>query len=673
MLIRTIKLKNFRQYKDAEIEFALDKDRNTTVILGENGYGKTTLIRAFNWCLYQTNDFKHDKDLLNSQVADDMPCDSDKMVKVTINIEHHNREYTIVTQEKYHKNSDGTVVKKDKKPTTIVTVIDENNDVNDCEGAHAHNIIESILKEEMREFFFYDGESNGIDEISNKKSLKNAISIMMKIKNVEILRNLFDEKKPHVIKALNNEIYKDGMKSGEDFDFNLADIKTKIENAEKEIEKNNKTKDRLKDELDRLNNQVKGKREFIKANEQSKEYQLEIEGLEKKNKEILDGYEVEYSKFIDKLGNKKSHALLNGLFEKCYNKCEIGSLKEKSSFQSEDSLSNITEDAVNQLIERGRCLCGAVIKDGNDAYNHLIEAKNHMEPHDYAAYLTDFMSLQNSTFEMNRDILDQFVASFNKDFLGSLDNYGANIERIGELKIKVAGSTNVRKVQEDLEKILVQIGEKKKELKIIEEETLPKYQEEIKIYQDKLKKAISKKEEFRVVSKCLDISNEIYRMASTHVKKTSSKVRETLENETNILFKRMYHGNRSITIDNDFNVKTITDQKELDNSTGIDTVKNFAFVTGMMKTAKKKIVDSDEFGVSSDDDYPLVIDAPFSNTDEEHIKKICDVLPESCDQLIMCMIHKDYKVAKDDLNDKIGRKYQIVKLSETEDIIEEVD
>ena len=83
----------------------------------------------------------------------------------------------------------------------------------------------------MIEFFFYDGESNGLDEISNKKSLKNAISIMMKIKNVEILRNLFDEKKPHVIKALNNEIYKDGMKSGEDFDFNLADIKTKIENA----------------------------------------------------------------------------------------------------------------------------------------------------------------------------------------------------------------------------------------------------------------------------------------------------------------------------------------------------------------------------------------------------------------------------------------------------------
>ena len=188
-----------------------------------------------------------------------------------------------------------------------------------------------------------------------------------------------------------------------------------------------------------------------------------------------------------------------------------------------------------------------------------------------------------------------------------------------------------------------------------------------------MKKAISKKEEFRVVSKCLDISNEIYRMASTHVKKTSSKVRETLENETNILFKRMYHGNRSITIDNDFNVKTITDQKELDNSTGIDTVKNFAFVTGMMKTAKKKIVDSDEFGVSSDDDYPLVIDAPFSNTDEEHIKKICDVLPTSCDQLIMCMINKDYKVAKDDLNDKIGRKYKIVKLSETEDRIEEVD
>lgn len=671
MLIRTIKLKNFRQYKDAEIEFALDKDRNTTVILGENGYGKTTLIRAFNWCLYQTNDFKQDKALLNSQVADAMPLNTEQMVKVTIQLEHHGRVYKIITQEKYHKNSDG-VVKKVNNPTTIVSV-DKGNNIEDYEDAQAHNIIESILKEEMREFFFYDGESNGIDEISNKKSLKNAISIMMKIKNIEILRDYFDERKSYVVKALNNKVYSDGMKNDEDFDFNLEHIRIEMDKIDQNIENNEKLVESLKNELDNLKKQESEKRQYIKANQQSGEYQREIDRLDKKNKKILNDYQNEYSEYINKLGNPKYHMLLRSLFEKCYEKYKVEDLKKQTSFNSEDSLSNITEDAVNQLIKRGRCLCGAIIEDGNAAYNHLMEAKNHMEPHDYAAYLNDFLNIQENGFETNRESLMELVESFSHKFLDSLDEYEANIDRISDLKTKIAGSADVGKIQYELENIITQIGGKKKEIEIIEQQTLPDLHKNKNTCQKEIEKAISKKEEYKVISKCLEISSDIYRMASTHVKKTSAEVRETLENETNTLFKSMYHGNRSISIDNDFNVKTITDQKELDNSTGIDTVKNFAFVAGMMKTAKKKIVDSDDFGLSSDDIYPLVIDAPFSNTDEEHIKKICDVLPESCDQLIMCMINKDYKIARDDLSDRIGRKYQIIKLSETEDRIEEVD
>ena len=53
MLIKSLYIKNFRQFKgEKEIQFACDKDRNVTIILGDNTFGRTTLLQSFNWCLY---------------------------------------------------------------------------------------------------------------------------------------------------------------------------------------------------------------------------------------------------------------------------------------------------------------------------------------------------------------------------------------------------------------------------------------------------------------------------------------------------------------------------------------------------------------------------------------------------------------------------------------------
>ena len=78
-------------------------------------------------------------------------------------------------------------------------------------------------------------------------------------------------------------------------------------------------------------------------------------------------------------------------------------------------------------------------------------------------------------------------------------------------------------------------------------------------------------------------------------------------------------------------------------------------------------------GEEIDDTYPLVMDAPFSNTDEEHIRNVCLTLPEYCNQLIMVMIRKDYKIAKDKIANKVGKVYSIEKISESYDKIVEVE
>ena len=53
MLLKSIKLENFRQFRNESIDFDQGEGgKNVTIIIGENGTGKTTFAQAFFWCLY---------------------------------------------------------------------------------------------------------------------------------------------------------------------------------------------------------------------------------------------------------------------------------------------------------------------------------------------------------------------------------------------------------------------------------------------------------------------------------------------------------------------------------------------------------------------------------------------------------------------------------------------
>ena len=74
MLLQSIELQNFRQFINEKIDFSTDPERNVTLIIGENGTGKTTFAQAFFWCLYGETDFT-DKIMLNRVLAEQMTPD----------------------------------------------------------------------------------------------------------------------------------------------------------------------------------------------------------------------------------------------------------------------------------------------------------------------------------------------------------------------------------------------------------------------------------------------------------------------------------------------------------------------------------------------------------------------------------------------------------------------
>lgn len=159
-------------------------------------------------------------------------------------------------------------------------------------------------------------------------------------------------------------------------------------------------------------------------------------------------------------------------------------------------------------------------------------------------------------------------------------------------------------------------------------------------------------------------------LAETYKEKELT-IREDLETKVNEIFERMYHGHRRVAIDAKYHVELLTTISDREiaagESEGSNRVKNFAFIAGLVALAKGKIVtDNSENGINlSSEPYPLVMDAPFSNADETHTANISKVLPEIAEQVIMFVMQKDWNYAEPVMNDRVGQRYHLDKISET--------
>ena len=99
MLLESITLENFRQFRHESIDFAQGENgKNVTIIIGENGTGKTTFAQAFFWCMYGETEFS-DKNMLNKLVAAKMKPGQESKVQVILKLRHGTVNYTLMREQ----------------------------------------------------------------------------------------------------------------------------------------------------------------------------------------------------------------------------------------------------------------------------------------------------------------------------------------------------------------------------------------------------------------------------------------------------------------------------------------------------------------------------------------------------------------------------------------------
>ena len=656
MKFRKMELTNFRQFKDKVIiKFSTDSNKNVTVLIGDNGAGKTTLLQAFNWCLYdKLSELENPSELLNSDTLSKMDIGDTCDVEVLIEFEHCNRIYTCKNQKTYQKVSN--ISSKCIQSNQNFTKTELDGQTYKTEQKE----INEIFPKDLSRYFLFDGErlvELGENKTKGKKDLANAVKNLL---GLDILKNTNE----HLLKAkklFENEYVSDNSKR-------LDEIRFLIEQADEEIEEENKKIDKAETENENIEQRLDELNKILKTFEKLKDLQEKrIEYDEQKAQNTKDIEECKKNIFLS-FGISMPTFFLNQTIKELQYKIQHTKLNDKG-------IQGIHGIAIEEILERGRCICGCDINSNEEARKNLKDLIQYILPNDYSASLK---GLENSL---------KLILDSNENFYNRFEEYYKNYNKLLERKV------NIENLISDNEEKIANIGDK--DLNKYNEEYLKlqsdyninnqligrskgiiiaKQNEQQKLSNERSRLAISNNindEVRKKVEICETLSNEI----SKRLERKEKEVKEKLQQHASILLSKMLSSNKIIKIHDDYTFSVFDEFGNTVLSEGERIVVSFAFVSALIKVAKEILIykddenDNEENIQEEDKVFTLVMDAPFAKLDINNSEGVSSVIPKLTDQIILFTVNKQWEgKIKECLSDKVGIMYQMDKDEETSGI-----
>ncbi|HAI91958.1 MAG TPA: DNA sulfur modification protein DndD [Butyrivibrio sp.] len=663
MLIKCITLNNFRQFKGKQtLEFSTDAEKNVTVLLGENTFGKTTILQAFNWCLYNVADFPKDSNpdfLLNLEVANEQAGVEQKCeVYVELVLEHKNTEYVVLRKQAYVDRAYGNW---NALNSHLTVSYKENGITKQVREGEERNIINGILPQSLSGYFFFDTER--VSDISTRKDLSEAVKGLLGLAAVGNARKHLGARtlKTTAIGQWNGALDSSGDERAREAEEIISRESDRIEALREEIVNANK-------ELDSLNTKKEGIAEIIRDNQSTAELQRQQQNLEKKLEE--EKYEL---------------ADVNKQFLKLFSTNAVSYYELPLIVQAKDFLNNanaddkgirdMTESSIRDIVKRGRCICGAeIIKPengniGNEAYCHIMDELKYVLPAHLGTAIMSFKELLVS----NERNLVQFYPTFEqlyKTIQKHRDTIAKLEEDIERIEASIFGKENMSSYESDMNHIKESIKRMSEKIERANRD-IGACQSSIDQAQKVYDSLVSASDRNKRLIRYLAYAERICAWIDETYAEKEQEMRIKIQEKVNDIFSEMYHGERRVQIDNQYHVTLLAylNGKEIitGESEGLKRVKNFAFIAGLVNLAKEKasLGKNNEAITWDNEAYPLVMDAPFSNADETHIKNISSVLPEVANQVIMFVMEKDWQYAEPVMNVRVGKYCKLKKFSET--------
>lgn len=662
MLIKSITLENFLPFQKKQVvTFSTDSERNVTLIMGDNGAGKTSLAQAFEWCLYGRPP-EGSTQVINKYVSDRIASGSERYVSVEISILKGDVNYTVERRQRYYRPSSGARVRFDDS-ILFIFYKDAGGETRQVPKNEELTTINSLLSSELSHYFFFDGEhvKNMRKELERGRSsdFADAVKTILGLQPIASARD-------HLKSQGNRRSVEKWFKAKYDHegDQDYKNSQKRIESLNRKIEKAQNDYEDAKADEDIADEEVEKYQQLLRDNEESEEAQKAVdkasrqaEGarqilLEKKNDFFVTFQKGYYRFFVDRPVRDAQTELAD---------------EDKIS----KGVPNVNADTINYLLEQHECICGTKLDTGNDAFLTLTKLLEYVPPKDLGTYISEFdkecrvRTEDPTTFyaDLSKSYADYFEAKdavtaadkaldSAQDYLDSIMAVDVDTFKKGLANAKTDRSRAAGRERKALGEITAAEQEKKRLM-------------------DAIDTAAKKNEKNKEIIHCLDYVNYIYDYLDSFYESKERDTRRELEQRVNKFFSQMYEGQLRLKLDDNYGVDVLVEGINMEESnedwrtsSGQTLAIILAFILGILDIAKENISQGENLLVG--DTYPLVMDAPLSDFDKTRIGTICNLLPTVAEQVVIIIKDTDGDIAEEHLKSKIGQRYTIAKITDYE-------
>ena len=651
MKLEKISIKNYRQYRDVEIEFDTDPSKNFTIIKGNNGTGKTTLLNAFTWCLYgkEIHSYSgHDSGMSICNNKSATLAEPNESITVSVAIYFHDEKespYIFERSKEFYKNKNNELRERNKKATFKVTKPHGNDITVKYDDEYT---VKKFIPKNIQEYFFFDGARLGeYFQTNSNQSIKKSVFEISQLNILESLGNnlpkvvkTYTDKQKKIAPKMGNaqELVNQYEKDIEEYNLDIKKLKSEISDSESEIKS-------INEQLSELN-----ETNVRQAVEDEKELEKTINALD----ERLNGKEGRgglYNKRNKIIIQNYPLLLANPYF---FNFLEQGEDSRKKGFIPPKYKKSFLED----LLDEGKCICGVDLNENPDHREAIVTLMNETSPitnssETITSVLTTVKEsiLRNKMIPIKDNLIDINKAIFDtedkfKDIEEQLKNVRAILENnsIHEIEKLSLIKKDLRDLISDNER---KIGSLESQIKFA--------QKNLKEAQDELKKQIKNEKEALELSKKIEFTKKAKDDAISLYDDLSSKMKNEIEELTKDKFTKIqWKENEFVDIElsDDYDISIINKigniEKPGDLSDGEKLSLGLCFMSALHKI--------------SGFDLPIIMDTPLGNLDVDIRQNIAKFLPEFVEnkQIILLVTGTEYTDDfREILYEHIGKEYVI--------------
>ena len=649
MKLTSIKLCNFRSFygKTPEITLAGGDVRNTTMIYGSNGAGKTSILNAFTWVLYEkfSAAFASTEQLVNKRAISESQPSQPVECWVEVGWEHEGNRYRATRGCRVYKN-ESDVIEAGKTQLKIQVAGDDGKWYFPLQ--QAEEIITQILPASLHQYFFFDGER--IEEIvrsDNKAEISEAIRTFLGVEVIELsIKHLKDAKK-----SLETELKHIG-------DAETKQLLNQQEKQELEIDNINKRQTEINQELEyqqTFKKEVSNKLRELSAVKELQERKQSLESQKDSLREELKKTRENLKKVISARGYTVMLSETTAKFREIFT-----DLKQKGELTA-----GISREFVNDLLNTGRCICGADLREGTHTHFHV---KNLMRK-------SGSSTVEETAIRMSAQVdeIDKQAVAFWEEADREQVRIQQLRENLNQVELELATiqeqlrkdpNEEISSLQKRLDEIEAKIDDLNREQGANQQEV-----SHLKTAIDALIKQISKQkqneEKQSLAQRRINATQDAIDRLSEVKNRQENQFRLQLEQRVQEIFSDISFTPYVPKISEKYELSLVENttgfEAPVAASTGENQILSLSFIASIIDKVRDWSEKRKMMMVPDSSTFPIVMDSPFGSLDANSRRHIARTIPKLANQLVVLVTKTQWRVeVEEEIAEKIGKEYVLV-------------